>query len=85
MALSTIGMINLGATGVNMANSTYSVVDDWLTEQKKPSILIVVQLNSSILFFGNAVYDFNANAVIEESQANALKQHQESLKSNRHR
>ncbi|KAF2896019.1 hypothetical protein ILUMI_10166 [Ignelater luminosus] len=86
VAVNAIGVLNVSASGVGIANSTYQVIDDWITEQRTPSILTVVQLSSSILFFGNAVYNFRlAGTIIEESQTDVLRRHQDSLRSNKHR
>src|SRR5699024_10626554 len=46
----------------------------------------IVQLSSSILFFGHAVYNFkSAGTIIEESQTRTLRDYHDSLRSNRHR
>jgi hypothetical protein len=85
-AVSVINMANIGASGLNVVNSGYDVLDQWLNENQAPSLLTIVQLSSSILFFGHAVYSFkSASTVVEESQARTLRDYQDSLRSNRHR
>lgn len=79
-------MANLGASGISVANSGYGVIDQWLTENERPSLLTVVQLSSSILFFGHAVYNFQmAESIIDESQTGFLRQFQDTLYGNRQR
>lgn len=49
-------------------------------------MLTIVQLSSSILFFGHAVYNYRSvGTVIEEAQSNTLKDYHDSLRSNRQR
>ncbi|XP_064211667.1 uncharacterized protein LOC103313132 isoform X1 [Tribolium castaneum] len=84
--VNTINIVNLGVGGAGIANSSYEVVKNWVSENEKPSLLTIVQLSSSILFFGHAVYNFKSvGTIVEEAQANTLKDFQESLRSNRHR
>ncbi|KAG5879124.1 hypothetical protein JTB14_031671 [Gonioctena quinquepunctata] len=84
--VNTIGVANIGASGVSILNSGYDVLDQWINENQTPSLLTIVQLSSSILFFGNAVYNFRTcSTMIEEAQARTLQDYQESLRSNRHR
>lgn len=86
ITINIINMTNLGAGGIGIVNSSYDVIDQWLTTKQKPSALQLVQLGSSILFFGHAVYNFKlAGTVIEETQARTIQDYQESLRSNRHR
>ncbi|KAK4885967.1 hypothetical protein RN001_002238 [Aquatica leii] len=87
-ARAAVNVLNIANTSVNavaFANAAYEIYDIW-SEGGTISTLSVIQLGSSILFFGNAVYNFKtANTIISEAQSNTLKHHQESLKSNRHR
>ncbi|CAG9821000.1 unnamed protein product [Phaedon cochleariae] len=84
--VNTLGVANIGASGVSLINSTIDVVDQWINENQTPSLLTIVQLSSSVLFFGNAVYNFRTcSSIVEESQARALQDYNDSLRSNRHR
>ncbi|RZC37512.1 hypothetical protein BDFB_008295, partial [Asbolus verrucosus] len=85
-AFNAVNIANLSASGISVANSGYDVLDQWINEQQAPSLLTIVQLSSSILFFGHAVYSFKtAGTLIKESRANAIKDFHDSLRSNRHR
>lgn len=85
-ACNTVGFLNITASGVSLVNSGYDVFDQWYNEQQTPSALTIIQLSSSVLFFGHAVYNFKpAGTIIEESQAKVLRDYQDSLRSNRHR
>ncbi|XP_018569135.1 uncharacterized protein LOC108909309 isoform X1 [Anoplophora glabripennis] len=85
-AVDAIAFVNIGASGVAVVNSGYEVIDKWVNENQSPSLLTMVQLTSSILFFGNAVYNFRTcSTIIEETQMRTLQSYQESLRSNRHR
>ncbi|KAJ8925280.1 hypothetical protein NQ315_009108 [Exocentrus adspersus] len=78
--------VNLGVSGASVLNSGYDIFDKWYNENQAPSLLSIVQLSSSILFFGNALYNFKScSTIIEETQMKTLKNYQESLRSNRHR
>nr|XP_023015251.1 uncharacterized protein LOC111504792 [Leptinotarsa decemlineata] len=80
------GVANIGASGASIVNSGYDVFDQWYNENRKPSLLTIVQLSSSILFFGNALYNFKTcSTIVEETQAKTLQDYQASLRSNRHR
>ncbi|XP_044264418.1 LOW QUALITY PROTEIN: uncharacterized protein LOC123011163 [Tribolium madens] len=84
--VNTINIVNLGVGGAGIANSSYEVIRSWICENEKPSLLTIVQLSSSILFFGHAVYNYRSvGAIIEEAQTNTLKDFRDSLRSNRHR
>lgn len=84
--MNTLGVANIGASGIGIANSSYQIYDDWVQEDQTPSLLTIVQLSSSILFFGNAVYNFKSvGTIIEEAQTGTLKDIQDSLRSGRHR
>ncbi|KAL1512704.1 hypothetical protein ABEB36_002250 [Hypothenemus hampei] len=85
-AINTINVLNLTASGASLANSAYDVLNQWLNENQTPSTITIIQLTSSILFFGHAVYNFrNAQTIIDETQAKVLQEYQDSLRSNRHR
>ena len=85
-AVNVIYVANMSASGINVVNSSYDVFDQWWNENQAPSFLTIVQLSSSILFFGHAVYNFKlAGTMIEESQARTLRDYHDSLRSNRHR
>ncbi|CAH0550152.1 unnamed protein product [Brassicogethes aeneus] len=85
-AVNTLSAANVAAGGVSLANSTYDVFDQWFNDNQTPSLLTMVQLSSSVLFFGNAVYNFRtAGTIIEEVQTRTLQDYHESLRSNRHR
>lgn len=86
VVVNTINITNLGASGVNIANSTYDVVNRWRDDNERPSALAILQLSTSVLFFGHAVYNFrSATTIIDETQAKVLQNYQDSLRSNRHR
>lgn len=74
--------MNLGASGVSMLNSGYDVIDNWVSENKAASLLTIIQLKSSILFFGNVVHHKDPREV-DEAQARTLQIYQESLRNNR--
>lgn len=79
-------MINLGASGAGILHSSYEIYVQWREENVAPSFLTVVQLSSSVLFFGNAVYNFRTGAaIVEETQTKVLQEYQDGLRSNRHR
>jgi hypothetical protein len=85
-AMNTVNVINLGASGVGLANSSYDVFKQWWDDNETPSPLTIIQLSASVLFFGQAVYNFRtANMVVEETQARELRDYNDSLRSNRHR
>jgi hypothetical protein len=85
-AMNTVNVINLAASGVGLANSTYDVFKQWWDDNETPSALTIIQLSASVLFFGQAVYNFTtANMVVEETQARELRDYNDSLRSNRHR
>jgi hypothetical protein len=84
--MDTVNVINLGASGVGLANSSYDVFKQWWDDNETPSPLTIIQLSASVLFFGQAVYNFRtANMVVEETQARELRDYNDSLRSNRHR
>lgn len=86
MAVTALNVANVGTSGVGIANSTYEVLQQWMVNEQPPSMLTIVQLSSSLLFFGHAVYNFRTTAtIIEETQANVISDYQKSLRSNRHR
>ncbi|KAF5304628.1 hypothetical protein FQR65_LT07910 [Abscondita terminalis] len=84
-AINVITVTNAGVSAASIANSTYDVFDSWI-ENGEVSPLAIVQLSSSILFFGNAVYNFrSANTIIEEAQVASLQKQRDLLSSNRQR
>lgn len=86
MTVNVITVSNIGVNGLGVANNTYEMIDQWRRENAAPSLLAVVQLTSSVLFFGNAVYNFrSASVIVEETQTQVLQDYQDSLRSNRHR
>ncbi|VEN62899.1 unnamed protein product [Callosobruchus maculatus] len=81
-----IQIANIGASGVGLVNSGYEIVDQYFNNNQTPSALTIVQLGTSILFFGNAVFSFKScGTLIEETQQQTLKNFNDSLRSNRHR
>ncbi|CAG9766221.1 unnamed protein product [Ceutorhynchus assimilis] len=85
-SFNTMGILNLGVGGASVVNSGYDVFDQWYNKNQTPSALTILQLSSSILFFGHAVFSFRgAQTIIEETQARVLKDYQDSLSSNRYR
>ncbi|KAF5278097.1 hypothetical protein FQR65_LT03613 [Abscondita terminalis] len=84
----TVDVLNIANTTLGaaaLANASYEMYDTW-RESGTISPLSLLQLGSSVLFFGNAVYNFKtANTIINEAQTNALQDHEKSLRSNRHR
>jgi len=86
MTVNAIQVLNLSAGGVSLANSGYEVIDQWMNKKQPPSALTILQLGSSVLFFGHAVYNFKgAQNIVDETQARVLQEYQDSLRSNRHR
>ncbi|XP_044756506.1 uncharacterized protein LOC123315033 [Coccinella septempunctata] len=82
--VNAIAAANIGTSGLAILNSGYNALEPWMKEGKPPSLLTLVQLSSSILFFGHAVYNFkSASALVEETQNRVLKDIHESLKHNR--
>lgn len=59
------------AVGVN----AFDIIADYINNDRKPSTLAIVQLSTSLLFFGHSVYSFRtANTIINDTQANSLNQ-----------
>ncbi|XP_045467314.1 uncharacterized protein LOC123675823 isoform X1 [Harmonia axyridis] len=84
--VNAISAANLGTSGLAILNSGYNVLEPWMKEGKPPTLLSLVQLSSSILFFGHAVYNFkSASAIVEDTQNKVLKDIHENLKHNRSR
>lgn len=82
--ITALNVINLGASGAGILHSSYEVYIQWREENVAPSMLTVVQLSSSILFFGHAVYNFRTGAaIVEETQTRVLQEYQDGLRSNR--
>lgn len=85
-AITAINVINLSASGAGILHSSYEIYIQWREDSVAPSLLTVVQLSSSVLFFGNAVYNFRTGAaIVEETQTKVLQEYQDGLRSNRHR
>nr|CAH7742653.1 unnamed protein product [Callosobruchus chinensis] len=81
-----IQIANIGASGAGLVNSGYEIVDQYFNNNQTPSALTMVQLGTSIVFFGNAVFSFKTcGTLIEETQQQTLKNFKDSLRSNRHR
>ncbi|CAG9863229.1 unnamed protein product [Phyllotreta striolata] len=86
IAVNTLGVANIGVSGASVINSTYDVFDQWLNEHQAPSMLTIVQLSASLLFFGNSVYNFQTcQVIVDEAQGKVLQDYSQSLRSNRHR
>ncbi|XP_050301172.1 uncharacterized protein LOC126739502 [Anthonomus grandis grandis] len=83
-AFNSISVLNLSASGVSLANSTYDVLDRLINENELPSTLTLMQLSASVLFFAHAAYSFkSAQTIIDETQAATLRNFQDLLSSNR--
>uniref|UniRef100_A0A6P7GQA6 Uncharacterized protein LOC114345461 n=2 Tax=Diabrotica virgifera virgifera TaxID=50390 RepID=A0A6P7GQA6_DIAVI len=86
LAVNAISMANIGISGIGIINSSYDVFDMWINHKQAPSTLTILQLASSVLFFGNAVYNFKTvGQMIDETQGRVLEDYHDSLRSNRHR
>ncbi|XP_050513522.1 uncharacterized protein LOC126889334 [Diabrotica virgifera virgifera] len=86
LAVNAISMANIGISGIGIINSSYDVFDMWINHKQAPSALTILQLASSVLFFGNAVYNFKTvGQIIDETQGRVLEDYHDSLRSNRHR
>lgn len=86
VVVNTINIANLAANGINVGNCTYEVLNKWLRDNETPSAFTIFQMTTSILFFGNALYNFKTvSTIVEETQASFLQEYQDSLRSNRHR
>ncbi|KAK4876434.1 hypothetical protein RN001_012856 [Aquatica leii] len=84
-AVNVINAANIGMSAASIASTSYEMIDHW-KEEGKITTLSIVQLSTSVLFFGNAVYSFrSANTIIDEAHINTLKKYQDSLSSNRQR
>lgn len=76
----------MGASGAGILHSSYEIYIQWREDNVVPSTLTILQLSSSVLFFGNAVYNFKTGAaIVEETQTKVLQEYQDGLRSNRHR
>ncbi|CAG9838624.1 unnamed protein product [Diabrotica balteata] len=86
LAVNAISVANIGISGIGIINSSYDVFDMWINHNQAPSALMILQLASSVLFFGNAVYNFRTvGQMIDETQGRVLEDYHDSLRSNRHR
>ncbi|XP_072397360.1 uncharacterized protein [Diabrotica undecimpunctata] len=86
MAVNAISVANIGISGIGIINSSYDVFDMWINHNQAPSPLVILQLASSVLFFGNTVYTFRTvGKIIDETQGRILEDYHDSLRSNRHR
>ncbi|XP_072397359.1 uncharacterized protein [Diabrotica undecimpunctata] len=86
LAVNAISVANIGISGIGIINSSYDVFDMWINHNQAPSALTILQLSSSVLFFGNAVYNFRTvGQMIDETQGRVLEDYHDSLRSNRHR
>jgi hypothetical protein len=81
MAVDTINVANLGASGFNVGNAGFDVLDQWVRENRPPSALDVLQLGSSILFLGHAVVSFKTTGtIISNLEESVLGKIQKSLR-----
>ncbi|KAL3276656.1 hypothetical protein HHI36_012026 [Cryptolaemus montrouzieri] len=86
LLMNITNVANISTSGLSIINSGYEVLEPWMTKKKSPSLLALVQLSSSVLFFGHAVYNFkSASNIVEETQTRILENIQRSLKDNKHR
>ncbi|XP_050513531.1 uncharacterized protein LOC126889339 isoform X2 [Diabrotica virgifera virgifera] len=86
LAVNALSVANIGISGIGIINSSYDVFDMWINHKQAPSALTILQLASSVLFFGNAVYNFRTvGQMIDETQGRVLEDYYDSLRSNRHR
>ncbi|XP_044758016.1 uncharacterized protein LOC123316106 [Coccinella septempunctata] len=86
IAVNTLGVANIGISGLAVSNSAVEIFMQWWVNDETPSALSILQLSTSILFFGHAVYNFKtAGAIIEETQTNTMKDFKDSLGSNKQR
>lgn len=80
-----ITIANLTAGGAALTNSAYDVIKQW-SEDGRPNALALVQLSSSVLFFGHAVYNTQfAGTIVRNAQATSINEILDSLSSNRQR
>ncbi|KAK9881907.1 hypothetical protein WA026_018101 [Henosepilachna vigintioctopunctata] len=86
IAVNTINVANIGIGGLGIGNSAVEIIMRWWIDDERPSTFTVLQLSTSILFFGHAVYSFKtAGTIIEEAQNNYLNDYRKYLRSNKHR
>lgn len=72
--------------GAATANSVYDVCQEIIEKGQAPSPLTMLQLGSSLFFFGNSVYSFRtAGTIIQEVQTSTLSEISQSFKSNNQR
>ncbi|KAF5278096.1 hypothetical protein FQR65_LT03612 [Abscondita terminalis] len=82
VAVSLVNLANTTLGAAAVAKAAYEMFADTWRENGTMSTLSLLQLRSSVLFFGNSVYNFRT---VNDIQTNALRNHQESLQNNRHR
>lgn len=84
--MNTIGVANIGISGLAVSNSAVEVFMRWWKEDEAPTPLSILQLSTSILFFGHAIYSFKtAGTLIEEAQTSTMQKFRDSLSSNKQR
>lgn len=85
-AVNFVNIANLGVTGISLGHSVYEVISRSVRDNDRLSSLTIVQLTSSILFFGHSLYSFQfAGEIINNSQVTKLKEISDLLKSNNQR
>lgn len=56
-----------------MGFNAYDLIGDAIETKQAPSAFAILQLSTSILFFGHSVYNFRfASTIINEAQTNSL-------------
>lgn len=80
-----IAIGNIVVNGAGIGNGVYSIVQNY-NEKKEISAIEITQVVAHLLFFGNAVLNFQtAKTVISNSQQQVLQDYENSLRSNRHK
>ncbi|XP_045466060.1 uncharacterized protein LOC123674932 isoform X1 [Harmonia axyridis] len=80
IAVNTLGVANIGIGGLAVTNSAAEIFMRWWIDDETPSALSVLQLSTSILFFGHAIYSFKtAGTIIEETQTSTMRNFKEGL------
>ncbi|KAL3276229.1 hypothetical protein HHI36_020945 [Cryptolaemus montrouzieri] len=86
VAVNTIGVASIGINGVAIGNSAAEIFVNWYIDDQSPSTLTILQLSTSILFFGHSIYTYKtAGTIIEESQTSVLSDLKNMLQSNKQR
>ncbi|KRT80392.1 hypothetical protein AMK59_6454, partial [Oryctes borbonicus] len=84
--LTAINSANVLISGTATVNSCYDVYQQYFEEGVAPSALTIVQLGSSLFFFGNSLYNFQTGGtMVQEMQTSTINEISEGLRSNRHR